>query len=178
MPWKKQTQIFSNLICDDFDMIGMTVYGDIYVQYNKSLICEPFETFKAIMLYMVMNIPWWQVITIVLSKFMCESCIGKKNELSFHSANRWKSSADSLLTAWYVFISFLFIKPFFQRKQRHIFTLYVIPPHWHTTGSWNPSLSKTRTYLFYIVNSMAADALASFVAGGISNHDIDLIKSR
>ena len=37
---------------------------------------------------------------------------------------------------------------------------YVIPPRWYDTGSWNPSSSKTRTYLFYIVNIMAADVLA------------------
>ena len=49
----------------------------------------------------------------------------------------------------------------FQREQKHIFTFYVIPPHWHNTSSWNPSLSKTRTYLFYIVNIMAADVLVT-----------------
>ena len=41
---------------------------------------------------------------------------------------------------------------FFQMKQSHIFTLCVIPPNWHDPGSWNPSSSKTRNYLFYIVN--------------------------
>ena len=50
---------------------------------------------------------------------------------------------------------------FLQREQKHIFTFYVIPPCWHDTGNWNPSLSKTRTYLFYIVNIMAADVLAT-----------------
>ena len=34
-------------------------------------------------------------------------------------------------------------------------------PHWHDTGSWNPFSSKTRTYLFYIVNIMVADVLAT-----------------
>ena len=29
---------------------------------------------------------------------------------------------------------------------------YVIPPHCHETGSWNPSSSNPRIYLFYIVN--------------------------
>ena len=48
-----------------------------------------------------------------------------------------------------------------QREQKHIFTFYVIPPHWHETGSWNPSSSKTRTYLFYIVNIMGADVLGT-----------------
>ena len=50
---------------------------------------------------------------------------------------------------------------FLQREQKHIFTFYVIPPRWHDTGSWNPSLSKTRTYQFYIVSIMAADVLAT-----------------
>ena len=42
-----------------------------------------------------------------------------------------------------------------------VFTFKVIPPHWHDTGSWNPSSSKTRTYIFYIVNIMAADDLVT-----------------
>ena len=36
----------------------------------------------------------------------------------------------------------------------------VTAPHWHGTGSWNPSSCKTRIYLFYIVNIIAADCLA------------------
>ena len=38
---------------------------------------------------------------------------------------------------------------------------HVIPPHWHDTGSWNPSSSRTRTYIFYTVNIMGADVLAT-----------------
>ena len=48
---------------------------------------------------------------------------------------------------------------FIQREQKHLFTFYVISPHWYDAGSWNPSSSKTRAYLFYTVNIMAADAL-------------------
>ena len=44
---------------------------------------------------------------------------------------------------------------------KHITTFHIIPPHWYDTGSWNPSSSKTRTYLFYIVNIMVADVLAT-----------------
>ena len=44
----------------------------------------------------------------------------------------------------------------FQREEKHIFTFCVIPRHWHDTGSWNASSSKTRTYLFYIINIMGA----------------------
>ena len=42
--------------------------------------------------------------------------------------------------------------------------IYIIPPHWHGTGSWNPSSCKTRIYLFCIVNIIVADALAPCVA--------------
>ena len=47
------------------------------------------------------------------------------------------------------------------KGKKHIFTFYIIPPHWHDTGSWNPTPSKTRTdlYLFHIVNIMGADDL-------------------
>ena len=41
------------------------------------------------------------------------------------------------------------------------FTFHVIHPHWFGAGSWNPSLGKTWTYLFYIVNIMAADVLVT-----------------
>ena len=47
------------------------------------------------------------------------------------------------------------------RKQKHILTFYFIPPYWHGTGSWNPSSSKTRTHLLYIINIMGADVLAT-----------------
>ena len=40
-------------------------------------------------------------------------------------------------------------------------TIYIIPPHWPDMGSWNPSSCKTRTFLFYIVNIMGADVLAT-----------------
>ena len=50
---------------------------------------------------------------------------------------------------------------FLQREHKHIFTFCVISPNWYDAGSWNPSSNKTRTYLFYIVNIMAADVLAT-----------------
>ena len=40
-------------------------------------------------------------------------------------------------------------------------TFCVIPPHWNDTGSWIFSWSKTIIYLFYIVNIMGADDLAT-----------------
>ena len=50
---------------------------------------------------------------------------------------------------------------FFQREHKHTFTYCVISPHWYDACSWNPHSNKTRTYLFYIVNIMAADVLAT-----------------
>ena len=44
---------------------------------------------------------------------------------------------------------------------QHAFTFYVIPSHWHDTGSWNRSSHKTRTYLFYIVNITGTDVLGA-----------------
>ena len=49
----------------------------------------------------------------------------------------------------------------FSEGTKDIFTFCVISPHWYDEGSWNPSSNKTRTYLFYIVNIMAADVLAT-----------------
>ena len=47
----------------------------------------------------------------------------------------------------------------FHRKHKNVSIIYIIPPYWHDTNSWNSSSCKTRTYLFYIVNVMDADAL-------------------
>ena len=49
----------------------------------------------------------------------------------------------------------------FRGNIKHIFTFYVIPPHWYDTGGWNPSSHKTRTNPFYIVNIMATGVLAT-----------------
>ena len=38
---------------------------------------------------------------------------------------------------------------------------YIFPPYWYDTDSLNHPSSKTRTYLFYIVNIMGADVLAT-----------------
>ena len=43
---------------------------------------------------------------------------------------------------------------------KNVSKIYIIPPRWHDTGSWNPFSCKTRTYLLYIVNIMGADVLA------------------
>ena len=45
----------------------------------------------------------------------------------------------------------------FKQKHKHVFTISIIHPHWHDTGSWNPFSCKTRTCLFNISNIVAAD---------------------
>ena len=50
---------------------------------------------------------------------------------------------------------------FFSVGTKRLFTFYVIPPYWHDTGNWNPSSSKTSTYLSYIANIMGVDVLAT-----------------
>ena len=56
------------------------------------------------------------------------------------------------------------LRAFFRLEHKHVFTFYVIPPHWHAIEGWNPSSYQTRTYLFYIVNIMVADVLVTLGA--------------
>ena len=42
-----------------------------------------------------------------------------------------------------------------------ISTIYIIPPHWHGTGSWNPSSCGRRTCIVYTINIIGADILAT-----------------
>ena len=74
------------------------------------------------------------------------------------------SQHRSALMRW-VLYSFnpLHARFFRDNKKSYVFTFHVIPPHWHDTGSWNPSSSKTRTYhvLSYIVIIMDADVLVT-----------------
>ena len=68
-----------------------------------------------------------------------------------------------------VFIHFV-INPlratFLSEETKNVFSFYVIPQHWHDTGIWNLSSSKTITYLFYVVNIMRADVLTMQWARG------------
>ena len=50
---------------------------------------------------------------------------------------------------------------FFRPNIINIFTFYVIPTYWYDTGTQTPSSSKIRIYIFYIVNIMAANVLAT-----------------
>ena len=49
----------------------------------------------------------------------------------------------------------------YQKIYKHVFIIYIIPPQWVNTDGWAPSPGKTRTYLLYILNIMAADVLAT-----------------
>ena len=49
---------------------------------------------------------------------------------------------------------------FFRRNKKNVYLYFISFLH-TDTGSWNPSSSTTRTYLFYIVNIMCADVLAT-----------------
>ena len=46
----------------------------------------------------------------------------------------------------------------FQLKHEYVFTIPIIPPHWHDTSCWNPSLDKDLYILKVII--MGADVLA------------------
>ena len=50
---------------------------------------------------------------------------------------------------------------FCHQKHNHVFTISIIPPHWHDTSCWNPSSCESKTWLVFIVNIMAADDLAT-----------------
>ena len=65
--------------------------------------------------------------------------------------------ADTILTAMLT----PYELNFFRGNIKHIFTFYVIPPHWYDTGTSNPSSSMRRTYIVYIVSIMAVDVLAT-----------------
>ena len=57
------------------------------------------------------------------------------------------------------FLSFYVLN--FQTEQKHTYAFYIIPPHWDGRGRWNQFLCNSRTHLFYIVNIMGADVLAT-----------------
>ena len=71
---------------------------------------------------------------------------------------------NRMYKSYRVKLSFYVLK--FSEEHKHVFAFHVIVPYWQDTGSWNLSSSKTRTHLFYIVNIMGADVLAT--QGGIT----------
>ena len=90
----------------------------------------------------------------------------------FHSHGQW----------WTVIVRY--VKPlraaFFRGNIKHIFTFYVIPPHWYDTGSWNPSSIRTRTYPFYM-STFYSQYRGCWCPGDaksqdISSYDTDIVK--
>ena len=49
----------------------------------------------------------------------------------------------------------------FHRKHKGLSSINIIPSHWHDKGGRSPFSCKTRTYLFYRVNIVASDVLAT-----------------
>ena len=69
----------------------------------------------------------------------------------------------------FVWPIYLYSLPFtcqiFEKEEKHIFAIsLIIPRYWHDTGSWNPSSSKTKTYLFHIVNDTKLNRIDSVPA--------------
>ena len=86
--------------------------------------------------------------------------LSRGDELKHFSVNYAATSKEPDLES---FIGY-YVNPnrlYFQIEHKHVFTFCVISPNWNGAGSWNPSSNKTNTYLFYIVNIMAADILAT-----------------
>ena len=55
----------------------------------------------------------------------------------------------------------------FHMKHKNVSVIYIIPPHWHDSGSWNISSCKGWTYILYIVNIMGFDDLLANNTGTI-----------
>ena len=68
----------------------------------------------------------------------------------------------------------------FQWEQKHIYLHLMAFLNRYDTGSWNPSLSKTMTYIYYILYSQYHGCWCPGYerSQGISSHDIDLVKPR
>ena len=71
------------------------------------------------------NKPFVRVISFVIATIILTLQVEKKNS----SNTSWKSIKPSVYSI-------------FHRKYKNISTIYIIPPHWHDTGSWNPSSCK------------------------------------
>ena len=85
-----------------------------------------------------------RVISFVQATIILTLQVEKKNS----SNTSWKSIKPSACSI-------------FHRKYKNISTIYIIPPHWHDTGSWNLSSCKKITYLFFMVNIIIAGVLAT-----------------
>ena len=89
----------------------------------------------------------------------------QSNMCQYHILSLTLSYVAFRVHGWWVVLSMLInplhAKFFTVRKLENVSVIDIIPPHWHDTGSWNPSSWKTRTYLFHIVDIMGADVLVT-----------------
>ena len=98
-------------------------------------------------------------------------------------ARPWGWTYEFNLCAVYIFLSHQlcfnpFVAKIFGGNIKHIFTFYLIPPHWYDTGRWNSSSNKKWTYPFHIVNIMATGVLATQREQNISSYDSEIVKPR
>ena len=70
-------------------------------------------------------------------------------------------ASPAMATRWHGPLIFNYLHAKFRRRNINMYLYFVIPPHWHAIDSWNSSSYKTRTYIFYIVNIMVANVLAT-----------------
>ena len=113
----------------------------------------------------VFNVMLSQLVYVVIFRWwISKEIIGSVLLLT---SEKWSVALHS---QWNILTLYLLI--FSEGTKTYIYIL-CHSPHEHGTGSWNPSLSKTRTYLSYIINIMDVDFLGDARSQGISHHDID-----
>ena len=99
------------------------------------------------------------IVVIVLAIY-CDSYNCGLKTFDLISENPKKQHADRLQYGIYVLIILNRLHAeFFQMKHKNTSTVYTITLHWH--WHWHPSSCKTKTHLFYIVNIVGADVLAT-----------------
>ena len=67
-----------------------------------------------------------------------------------------KPLPEQIVTSLKIYEYILLFNPVRAEGTKHVFTFYVISPHWHDTCSWNPPPSKIRTYLLYEADILLA----------------------
>ena len=79
------------------------------------------------------------------------------NDMRYWYPQEKHVASHSKHECWFVIYWFslgcsTFYMSFFRNKHKHVPAIYIIPPHWHDIGSWNPAPCNTRAHLFYIAN--------------------------
>ena len=99
--------------------------------------------------------PWWnynQNTNNFIQDNVFLNCCLKKNRGSLRNPEYVRSGTNHIFTLY---------MPNFQQNHRHLFTFFTIPSCWYGTGSWHYFPWKTRSYPFYVVSIMGADALVT-----------------